>query len=601
MRFPGNRAGLAALAASPLLAPTPASQARAACHLEPIADLPVTMIGPRVTIAVELDGQPARMMVDSGAASSLITPDRAKALNLDVLPSRAFVRGLAGSSFASVAKVHLLSLAGTPVQDVPFVVAGNALGLGLSGVVGQNLLAIGDDEFDLAGGEIRLFTAKGCAAADLAYWAKPGEPLGEMHIKPLGGFNRLAIGEALMDGKRIRVGFDTGMPYSSLSLSAAKRLGIGPGSPGVKPVGEGTGAVGGRVFHTWIAPVASFKMGGEEIRNTHLLISDVSIPGADMLVGIDFFLSHRIFVANDLHELVFTYQGGPVFKVGGSATVEAAQGPSSPSPIEALPAPVDAAGLTRLGAALAARGDLAGASADFTRAIALDPRGEDALRMRARIFLREKRWEEARADLDRLIALAPADALARLLRAELEIRRNDKPAALADLTAADAALSPEDALRAAAGDLHLVVGDFPAAVDDFDLWMRQHPGDVGRYQVERDRCQARVLWDRDLDKAMADCQASLKKDPANAVALESRGLVHLRLGQFDAAIADFDASLAVRPKAALSLWGRGLAELRSGKTAAGDADLAAAGALDPKLPARAAVLGLGPLVGNGRR
>ncbi|MGH6993211.1 MAG: tetratricopeptide repeat protein, partial [Caulobacteraceae bacterium] len=164
--------------------------------------------------------------------------------------------------------------------------------------------------------------------------------------------------------------------------------------------------------------------------------------------------------------------------------------------------------------------------------------------------------------------------------------------ALADLASADAALSPEDALRAAAGDLPLLAGDFPGAVDDFDLWMRQHPDDVRRYQVQRDRCRARALWNHDLDKAMADCQASLKKDPANALALDSRGLVHLRLGQFDAAIADFDASLTLRPMAALSLWGRGLAEQRSGKTAAADADLAAAGALDPKLPARAAELGL---------
>ncbi|MGH7016497.1 MAG: aspartyl protease family protein, partial [Caulobacteraceae bacterium] len=478
VRFRRIQLGLAVLAAGLLLAAAPAAQASGACRLQPIADLPVTMMGPRPTIAVELDGQPARMVVDSGSSSSLITPDRAKALGLDLLPSRAFIQGLGGSSFSSVAKVNMLDLAGTPVRDVPFLVAGNAMGLGLSGVIGQNLLAIADDEYDLSGGAIRLFKAKGCAAGDLAYWAKPGEALGEMPIKATVGFNRLTIGEAFVNGKRIRVEFDTGMPKSTLSLSAARRLGVGPGSPGVTLVGKGTGEIGGRVFHTWIAPLASFKMGGEEVRNTRLLVSDFSLPGADMLVGIDFFLSHRVFVANDLHELVFTYQGGPVFKIGGPATVVAAQGPASPSPIGAVPAPANAAGLTRQGAALAARGDLAGASADFTRAIALDPRDEDALRQRARIFLREKRWEEARGDLDRLIALAPTDALARLLRAELEIRRNDKPAALADLAAADAALSAEDALRAAAGDLHLLAGDFPAAVDDFDLWMRQHPDDV---------------------------------------------------------------------------------------------------------------------------
>jgi hypothetical protein len=32
-----------------------------------------------------------------------------------------------------------------------------------------------------------------------------------------------------------------------------------------------------------------------------------------MLLGADFFLSHRIFVSNEQHKVYFTYNGGPVF------------------------------------------------------------------------------------------------------------------------------------------------------------------------------------------------------------------------------------------------------------------------------------------------
>ena len=76
--------------------------------------------------------------------------------------------------------------------------------------------------------------------------------------------------------------------------------------------------------------------------------------------------------------------------------------------------------------------------------------------------------------------------------------------------------------------------------------------------------------------------------------LDSRGLVHLRRGEYAAAISDYDAALAINPKIAWSLYGRGVAELKTGDKAKGDADLAAAAALAPKLAERAAKLGVSP-------
>lgn len=67
--------------------------------------------------------------------------------------------------------------------------------------------------------------------------------------------------------------------------------------------------------------------------------------------------------------------------------------------------------------------------------------------------------------------------------------------------------------------------------------------------------------------------------------LDSRGLVHLRLGQNDAAIDDYDEALRRRPKTDWSLYGRGLAKQRMGQRAEGDADIAAALALNPGMSA----------------
>ena len=61
--------------------------------------------------------------------------------------------------------------------------------------------------------------------------------------------------------------------------------------------------------------------------------------------------------------------------------------------------------------------------------------------------------------------------------------------------------------------------------------------------------------------------------------MDSRGLVRLRLGDYDKAISDYDDSLKLSPKNAWSLYGRGMAKRKKGDTAGSQADLAAAKAL----------------------
>jgi hypothetical protein len=57
---------------------------------------------------------------------------------------------------------------------------------------------------------------------------------------------------------------------------------------------------------------------------------------------------------------------------------------------------------------------------------------------------------------------------------------------------------------------------------------------------------------------------------------DSRGLVFLRLGEYDKSIGDYDASLKINAKDAWSLYGRGIDEVREHKTAEGQADMAQA-------------------------
>ncbi len=148
-------------------------------------------------------------------------------------------------------------------------------------------------------------------------------------------------------------------------------------------------------------------------------------------------------------------------------------------------------------------------------------------------------------------------------------------------------------LAPAIADAYGDAGLFEAAIPPLDRWIDANPRDDRLAGVLNERCWARALWGRDLDKALADCDAALRLTPHTSNILESRGLVRLRLGQLDGSIADYSESLKLQPKNAWSLYGRGLAELRKGAKAEGDADLQASAAIAPGLPAYATKLGVG--------
>ena len=85
---------------------------------------------------------------------------------------------------------------------------------------------------------------------------------------------------------------------------------------------------------------------------------------------------------------------------------------------------------------------------------------------------------------------------------------------------------------------------------------------------------------------------ALRLRPNYADALDSRGLINLKLGQYDRALADYDAALRAKPKLASALYGRGKAKLMKGNFKGGTADIQAAIIINPNIPEEFARFGL---------
>jgi tetratricopeptide (TPR) repeat protein len=606
--------GLVALSLPLTLCAAAVATAREPCKAGLIGELPVTMEGTRPIVHAAINGTDEPFIADSGAFYSMLTPAAAAELHLRVEPARGYLVGIGGAARVGIATAKVFTIFRVDVHNVEFLVGGNELHHEAAGLLGQNVFRIGDVEYDLANGTIRILKMLGdCSNTALAYWAgSKGLPYSEMDIDFATRAQPHTLGSAYLNGRRIRVMFDTGAATSFLTLSAAKRAGVTPDSPGVKPAGNSAG-IGSALVRTWIAPFASFRIGDEEIRNTHLRIADEELANWDMLIGADFFLSHHILVASSQRKLFFTYNGGPVFNLttmpelasaaaasGGPAagTEPAAPAPASgtaapqPAPAEAL----DAAGFARRGNAFAARHDYAHAIADLTHAVELAPADATYRYERGMTHWQNKDPDKALEDFDAAIELKPDDVRALVARAQLRAGRHDPGESIRrDLDAADRAAPREADVRLALGHLYEYLRDYPAAIAQYDDWIDARKlDDVGMPEARNARCWVRALAGRELDRALADCKAAVRARPKVAAFLDSRGLVYLRLGKYDKAIADYDAALALNPEIPWSLYGRGVARQRLGQIAAGQADVAAATALSPAIPAEAARLGILP-------
>ena len=317
------RALVASLLACPC-APAAAEQ----CKLGQLGELAVTMRGTRPLVHAGINGSDALFLVDSGASYSTLTAAAAAQYRLPLrnAPLGFAMRGVGGEARTMITIVKAFTIFGQPIPNVDFLVVDQSLGSGVAGLIGQNVFRLGDVEYDLAHGVIRIMQPDDCKHANLAYWAAAeGKPSSVIDIDFASPYNPHTTGSAYLNGSRIRVMFDSGAWRSLLTLDAAKRAGVTPASPGVVAGGPWRG-IGPRSGETWIAPFASFRIGDEEIRNTHLRIGGEQLDG-DMLLGADFFLSHHIYVASGQRKLYFTYNGGPVFDL----KTEAPEG-SAPEP-----------------------------------------------------------------------------------------------------------------------------------------------------------------------------------------------------------------------------------------------------------------------------
>lgn len=631
MRQPGWMAALATLSLSTV--------ASAGCQLAPLGELPVDMHGSSPLVWTKINGVKARFTLDTGSFYSMIWRDAAAQYQLRVTSplggSSYSIRGAGGDESAHVTTVKSFDFLGVPVPNaVEFLVVDQRLNDDSVGLLGQNVLRISDVEYDLADGIVRFFKPIDCERQALAYWAT-STPYSFVELRSMDAFQPHLQATAMVNGHPITVMFDTGAPRSYLSLDAAERAGISPSSPGMTFLGL-TGGIGPGSEKLWSAPVETFQLGGEKVQHAHLLVADldpqrrvgeVGDEMPNMLLGEDFFLSHRIYVAYSQKKLYFTYNGGPLFNLDlpqvlagvakpPQASDAASQASAAPAAQPEPDAPTDADGFRRRGLAFASMHEYDRALADLTRACDLAPGDTQNHYQRGVVYVEDGQFKSALQDFNTVLTVQPNDIDAHMARAELLRSHPDAGPADAgaevksDLDAVSRLAAPDASERLTIGELYGRLGDYSEGIDQINQWLSHHPLKGDQADGLNSLCWLRATGNRDLLQALDECNRALSLKPhvdaetgtliARTVAsddpdiLDSRGLVYLRLGRLEDAFHDYDSALQINPRIPTALYGRGLTELRAGETSQGQSDLAAAEKLDSGIAQRFATIGLAP-------
>ena len=580
----GYRSGLAALAVALSLASgASAAEAAKGCHIRIIEQLEITTRGLSPYVKGKINGHDLDLLVDTGAFFSAVGPEAATKIGerTELVPNH-YVIGVGGREQARRITTKTFEVGRLRLSGHQFVVLSR---MGGDGILGQNVLRATDAEFDLANGTLRFIRRENCGRAAPVYWS---DAFTVIDIEPTTEDEPHLRGDVYVNGRRIRAMFDTGATTTALSLRLAKSLGLSPTSEGATSAGA-VGGIGKRLVETFVVPVETISIGGETIRNTKIRVSDFEF---DMLVGADFFLSHRVYIAYDQRKMYFTYNGGPVFRLeDGGASPNSAATPLR-DVAEAPSQPKTADDFSRRAAASTSRRDFKAAVADLSEAVKLDPQEGKHLVARAQARLASGDGVLAMADLDQALKLKAEDHDALLTRGMMFLRLGDEERAAADFAAAERADARVETL-VRIGGVYQATDRHEGAVRYYDRWIAANPKHPNLAMVQNNRCWSRAILGRELDLALADCNAAVR---AQRIAdfYDSRGLVYFRRGELDAAMKDYDTALGLQPKLAPSLYGRDVVRIRQGRRAEGEADLKAAVALEPKIDELAKKLGLTP-------
>jgi hypothetical protein len=280
---------------------SPQAKADPPCRLQVQAALPLGFASGLATIETKIDGVSETFGLDTGAIT-LVTPEAVKSLRLPRDWRRTRTVGTTAVMIANNYIVEDFEFAGRHYRgkSVPAVALhddkkGGAPPMGL---IGTDILAGFDLDFDYPNRKLTVYKASGCKMA------MPPDFTAASSISFKFNGQRGPVFPADLDGKKLRVILDTGASALAITRAAAIRLNVTDLTINTDLAVNATGAgdvTKRQPFHQF----TSLSFGSETIPEPLFSIVDAPITTGDILLGQKFLFSRRFFLSNSTRTLFF--------------------------------------------------------------------------------------------------------------------------------------------------------------------------------------------------------------------------------------------------------------------------------------------------------
>jgi len=287
-----------ALALAPVLADmtVAADIGGSLCGTSRIGEITVATLRNAPIATVFVNGAPVTLLLDTGAEWTILTPAAAKRVGAQTprIEFQRQMRGLAGDLATNEVELRSLAAGEVPIPwrrvRVAAVKMPSVFSSPLDGVLGADTLSSFDIDLDLPHHRLVFYRKQTCPSAVPA-WADT-----YARIPARRSFSNHLSFPAQLDGRLIDTFIDTGAQLSVLSSRAASALGVSEAALARDRATVTLGAAAERL-DSHLHRFARMEVGGEVVSNPALIVADVSLRDADLILGIDFLSSRRIWLS----------------------------------------------------------------------------------------------------------------------------------------------------------------------------------------------------------------------------------------------------------------------------------------------------------------